>query len=129
MKKIYFLMWSIFAMLWWMTYLFASWYTFSSVSANPDYICVKDIYDSPCEITYCWAWWTNGMRTCYWQQTTQVSYYLIRTSCEAWYSQITLGWNVWWNSWRQSADYISQSSSCTIQQFDNVSPHGDAVGK
>lgn len=129
MKKVYFGIVSILVLLWGIFFLLNNGYSVWSVQANPDYICVKNVQDMPCEISSCSAWWTDGSRTCYWKQTTQVSYYLIRTSCEPWYSQVSLWWNVWWNSWRQWWDYVSQSSSCSIQQFDNVAPYWDAIGK
>lgn len=129
MKKVYFGIVSIFVLLGGIFFLLNNWYRVGNVQANPDYICVKNVYDSPCEIRECWAWWSNGSRTCYGQQTTQVSYYLIRTSCEPGYSQVSAWGNVWGNSGRQWGDYVSQSSSCTIQQFDNVAPYWDAIGK
>jgi len=50
----------------------------STVEANPDYICKKAVIDSPCEIVTCDPWKTDGTRTCNWNKTTEVSYYLVR---------------------------------------------------
>lgn len=95
------------------------------VSANPDYICVKNVTNMPCVLTNypssCSEWTTSWTRTCPWVKTTQVSYYLIRTSCEAWYSQVANG-EAWWASWRNSADYVSGSQNCTITETDTVPP-------
>lgn len=92
------------------------------VNANPDYICKKSVSDEPCVISSCWSWNTNWTRVCNWTKTTEVSYYLIRTDCEAWYTKIAKWWNVWWASWRQWADYVSGTESCSIVQVDRVSP-------
>ncbi|MGE4443528.1 MAG: hypothetical protein AB7E37_00870 [Candidatus Altimarinota bacterium] len=129
MKKVYFGIVSILVLLGGIFFLLNNGYSVGSVQANPDYICVKNVQDMPCEISSCSAWGTDGSRTCYGKQTTQVSYYLIRTSCEPGYSQVSLGGNVGGNSGRQGGNYVSQSSSCSIQQFDNVAPYGDAIGK
>lgn len=161
MKKIYFALASIISILLSILFLLNNWYNFSWVSANPDYICVKNVTDQPCEATSCEPWWTDWKRTCTGKKTTQVAYYLIRTSCEPWYSQIRnctnqcypnpeyycvnnewgwgktcywwepqicnqVCWNVWWASWRNSADYVYNSTSCSVVQVDNVSPEWDA---
>lgn len=94
----------------------------SSVEANPDYICKKSVTDMPCMVTTCEAWKTDGTRNCNWVRATEVAYYLIRTSCEAWYTQVSAGWNVGGNSWRQGADYISWTQSCTVVEVDTVAP-------
>lgn len=97
-------------------------------SANPDYICIKDVVNQPCTIanesTDCTSWSTDWKRTCTWTQTTKVAYYLIRTSCEAWYTKVAR-WSSWWTSWRNSADYPYASEVCTIQQIDNTNPVGE----
>jgi len=94
-------------------------------SANPDYICIKNVVDSPCEVTSCWDWQTNWTRECTWRKTTQVAYYLIRTSCEPWYTKIGLWGNSSWASWRNSSDYATKTESCNVVQVDHVSPTWD----
>lgn len=102
--------------------LVLGWFLYTSTKANPDYICVKNVSNQPCNTTSCSAWWTDWKRTCTWTRTTQVAYYLIRTSCEPWYRQVSAWWNVWWNSWRQWADYVNASETCNIVQQDNTPP-------
>jgi hypothetical protein len=92
------------------------------VMANPDYICKKSVSDMPCEISSCDEWSGSWTRTCYWERTTEVSYYLIRTDCEAWYTKVSNWWNVWWNSWRQTSDYVSGSATCEVEQVDVEAP-------
>lgn len=94
----------------------------SFVNANPDYICKKSVNNEPCVINECWSWDSTWTRTCYWTKTTEVSYYLIRTDCEAWYTKVAKWWNVWWASWRQWSDYVSGTNSCSVVQVDRVSP-------
>ena len=104
-----------------------AWYnnfSINNVSANPDYICKKSVTNYPCSITSCWEWTNLGTRTCYWTKTTEVSYYLVRTTCESWYTQVPNWGNVWWSSWRQWSDYVSGTSSCTIIQSDHIIPTG-----
>ena len=57
-------------------------------SANPDYVCVKNVTHGVCDnITGCDAWDTNThKRTCYGYNITQTAYYHTRTSCEPWYT-------------------------------------------
>lgn len=124
MKKNYILFTIISFLLIWVI----AWYTkfsLNNASANPDYICVKNVTDSPCVLSNypssCSAWTTSWTRTCPWTKTTQVSYYLIRTSCEAWYSQVYHG-ESGWSSWRNSGDYVSGSTNCTITETDTVPP-------
>lgn len=93
-----------------------------SVNANPDYICKKSVSSEPCVISSCSSWNTNWTRICYGQKTTEVSYYLIRTDCEAWYTKVAAWGNVLWASWRQWSDYVSSTNSCSITQVDRVSP-------
>lgn len=97
----------------------------STVEANPDYICKKAVVDSPCEVETCDAWKTDGTRNCNWKKTTEVSYYLIRTECEAWYTKVSNWWNVWWASGRQAWNYVSWTQSCTVVEIDNVPPVWD----
>ena len=127
MKKI--ILWSFVLVL--LTVWVYFWYNNNSsldwVSANPDYICKKAVVGSPCEIpnypASCSAWnSTTHSRTCPWKKTTEVSYYLIRTNCESWYTKVANYWNSGWDSWRNSADYVSSSSSCTITEYDTVAP-------
>lgn len=98
----------------------------SESEANPDYICVKSVTDQPCNVpadgSTCSAWDATWKRTCTGTQTTEVSYYLIRTTCDAGYTQVSAGWNVWGNSGRQWGDYVSQSTTCSIVQQDVVPP-------
>ena len=84
-------------------------------NANPDYICKKAVYNSPCRVT-------NYPSSCPWVKTTEVSYYLIRTECEAGYTKVSVWWNVWDASWRHWADYVSWSNACTITEYDHVAP-------
>jgi len=97
----------------------------STVEANPDYICKKSVSDQPCVVTTCETWKTDGTRTCNWLRTTEVAYYLIRTDCEAWYTKVSAGWNVWGNSGRQTWDYVSWTQSCSVVEVDTVAPVGD----
>lgn len=108
----------------WFYISLASGLSFSSASANPDYICTKEVTGSPCVISSCSAWLTNGTRTCNGTMTTAVSYYLIRTTCESWYSQSSNWGNVGWASGRNSNDYVSWSESCSITEVDNIAPTG-----
>ena len=85
------LTWALFWLVWWFvlwgTYLvYTMWVDTQKVSANPDYICIKDVSRS-CQIDYsnCTDWNTNWERTCYWTRVTQVAYYNRRTTCEKWY--------------------------------------------
>jgi hypothetical protein len=62
---------------------------FNSASANPDYICIKDV-NRACEVkgdAFCTDW-IAGQRTCEGTRTTKVSYFLTRTSCEAGYTKV-----------------------------------------
>jgi len=101
-------------------FYFVVWTT----SANPDYICIKDVSRS-CEVENCWDWQSDWTRVCTWTRTTQVAYYLTRTSCEAWYTQIRWGGYTWWASWRKTADFTYQSVNCSITQTDKTSPFWD----
>ncbi len=96
------------------------------VSANPDYICVKNVTNQPCLATNypssCSAWTSDWFRTCPWKKATQVAYYLVRTDCESWYSKISNWWESWAASWRQWADYVNHSVACTITEEDHDSP-------
>lgn len=98
----------------------------SKSSANPDYICVKSVTDQPCNVptdgSTCSPWDTEWKRTCTGTMATEVSYYLVRTSCEPGYTQVSLGGDVWLDSGRQWGDYVSQSTSCSIVQQDVVPP-------
>jgi len=105
--------------------------TSSSVSANSDYICVKSVVDQPCIVTN-WGPWRETsdpdvkIRTWRGTQVTEVSYYHLRTACEAWY---TNEWVVGYgggDSGRQGrADFPSKSKSCTITQKDVNKPKGN----
>lgn len=126
MKKIALALVALVLVLWGGSYFYFSnnvW--LSNVEANPDYICKKSVVDSPCVITTCEDWKTDWTRNCNWTKTTEVSYYLVRTNCEAWYTKVALWWNAGWDSGRHTADYVSWSESCTIVQVDNVPPLGD----
>lgn len=114
--------------LWWVgLYFYMSQNAWlSSVDANPDYICKKAVVDSPCEVKTCDPWKTDGTRVCNWVKITEVSYYLIRTDCEAGYTKVSAWWNPGWASGRQWADYVSWwTESCTIVEVDNVPPIWD----
>ena len=104
--------------------VFFNGWSVPSVTANPDYICKKQLTDQPCEIQDCQEWDTDGTRVCAGTRVTEVSYYLIRTQCEDGYTRVALGNNVWWPSGRQGADYVSDTEVCFITQFDNVAPEG-----
>ncbi len=105
-------------------YYYTGKWSVDTVQANPDYICKKAVNDSPCEITRCDEWSTEWTRTCHWEKTTEVAYYLIRTSCEAWYTKESKWWSVWGNSWRQGWNYVNATTSCTTVEVDNVAPIG-----
>lgn len=127
------------AMAIWFYWAWFGWTT--KTQANPDYICKKAVTWQECRIQSCWEWSTNWTRTCYWERTTEVSYFHIRTSCEAWYtvartwstsdantaaryadqSALSNNYNSW-SSWRHSVDYPSQTESCTITQTDTTAP-------
>jgi len=105
-------------------YIF-NWGSLTSVEANPDYICKKSVTDTPCMVTTCESWKTDGTRSCNGLRATEIAYYLIRTDCEPGYTKVSAGWNVGWNSGRQWADYVSWTQSCTVVEVDNVPPVGD----
>lgn len=125
MKKI--ALWiSLLILLWLWIFIWSKYnYSLDLVSANPDYICKKAVTNSPCKVTNypssCSEWSSAWTRTCPWVKTTEVSYYLIRTSCESWYTQVPR-WSANWNSWRQGGDYVSASANCTITEEDHVAP-------
>ncbi len=105
------------------------WYIYlasQSTSANPDYICIKDVSDQPCivsdETTDCGAWETDWTRTCNWQRATQVAYYLTRTTCESGYDRVRGGGYTSWASWRKTWDFNYKFENCTIKQVDDTAP-------
>ena len=104
--------------------LIFNWWGIQSVTANPDYICKKQLTDQPCEVQDCQEWSLDGTRVCAGTRVTEVSYYLIRTQCEPGYTRVSLWGNVWWPSGRQGADYVSDTEVCFVTQFDNVAPEG-----
>lgn len=122
MKKLAFWMIFTIGVLSLITISLYKWEEMTSASANPDYICVKDVTWWACEVTSCWAWGTDWTRVCQWRKATQVSYYLVRTSCEPWYTRIGLWWDNGGASWRHTADYVSKWEDCSITQVDNVAP-------
>lgn len=95
-----------------------------SASANPDYICVKNVYSQPCNVTSCGPW-TDKTQVCSGTMVTQVAYYLIRTTCEPGYTQYSNGGNVGGASGRNSADYTYQTTSCTVTRTDTTAPIGE----
>ena len=95
---------------------------FKNVKANPDYICKKSLVNEPCKNLTCWAWSKDWKRVCHWIKDTEVSYYLIRTNCETWYTKVPAWWNVWWKSWRQESDYVSKTKSCSVVEYDHIVP-------
>lgn len=125
-------------------------FSLEKASANPDYICVKDVSWNSCDINTCDEWSINWERTCYWTRVTQIAYYNTRTSCESWYvvdttwstkssntasRYVKQAWyesyldSEWRNahnshpsSWRHSRDYPSQTESCFIVEVDTVAP-------
>jgi hypothetical protein len=113
--------------------LYNKWYDFNSASANPDYICVKQVSNQPCyldaaDLAICNATpWSNQKKVCIWKTTTEVTYISTRVGCEAGY---TNKWetdeSTWlsWDSWRRlgMADYPSDTNSCVITYNDNVQP-------
>lgn len=125
-KLLYFIGVFSFSVWIWLYYFFfmSNW-----TSANPDYICVKSVVNQPCITTHCDSWTADWKRTCHWTKATQVAYYLVRTTCESWYTQVSNWWNVWLASWRQWWDYISDSNTCTVQQVDNVPPIWTAISQ
>ena len=116
----------------------------TEVNANPDYICIKNISNSACKITSCWAWQADHTRTCYGKRTTQVAYYNLRTTCEKGYGNGTrvttandqvhyskadathiLGikrGSANWQGWRHSADFTYATEDCQIVQKDVIAP-------
>lgn len=99
-----------------------SFILFDLSKANPDYICIKNVYNQPCTITHCDDWKQDWTRLCHWVKATQVAYYLVRTYCEDWYTRVSNWWDSLADSWRQWSDYIYASTSCNIIQEDHVSP-------
>jgi len=145
MNKKYLFLWSILVLITSIASMFL-YNNIYSVNANPDYICKKKVHDAPCNIEYCWEWQKDGKRVCTWTKVTEVSYYLIRTDCEVWYTKHRAWWDVpevsyylirtdcevwytkhrrWnskWKSWRQWPDYVSKTESCSVVQVDNTPP-------
>lgn len=116
------IVWSIVALI--VVWITGSFFYINNSSANPDYICIKNVSNSSCEIQSCdeWSAWE---RTCYGKRTTQVAYFLTRTTCESWYSRIR-GWGYTsWNSWRKTADFTYATENCTIKQLDTQAPFWD----
>lgn len=135
----------------WAGYLgFSTWV--QKVEANPDYICVKSVTNSPCQIDYCEDWGQDGQRVCKWERTTKIGYYHTRTTCEAWYTR-QISWstassrtasndlkNKWYgwrldsegknayrahpSSGRHSLDYPYQTEYCQIIEQDTQKPGG-----
>lgn len=98
------------------------YFTSDTVSANPDYICIKNVNRS-CKITSCGAWRTDHTRVCTGTKVTQVGYFLRRTNCEAGYRKVYHGQSLW-SSGRQRGNYATRTASCSILQSDYVSPTG-----
>lgn len=100
--------------------------TLDNASANPDYICKKAQTEQPCRLSNypasCSEWDASGNRTCPWMETTEVSYYLIRTNCESGYTKVSNWGNVWGSSWRHGWNYVSGEVSCNIIESDHVAP-------
>jgi hypothetical protein len=90
--------------------LLFGWYNFESVSANPDYICVKNVSNLPCMINEnltcsedvssnikhsqrcCDPWDViSKSKICYGQRYTKQAYHSVRMDCESWYTQIYFG--------------------------------------
>jgi hypothetical protein len=115
----------------------------TSVSANPDYICVKSV-SRTCSIdeTKCEEWNTKTWtRTCEGTRVSKVWYYHTRTSCESGYT-VEKTWSTstsWtaakfadqsaldsnWNSWssgRHSTDFVYWTENCSIQEIDKTRP-------
>jgi len=134
---------SVSALFFWYFY-FIIWTT----SANPDYICVKNVSRScTVNVSNCWAWNSQGTRYCPWSRVTAVWYYHTRTTCESWYSATWPTWTTATNSsrakdvnsayldaewkkattvhpssWRHSSDFTYSTSSCWITQQDTTPP-------
>jgi len=121
-------------------------FTIDQTSANPDYICIKNVTWESCRITSCSEWGTDWKRTCTWKRTTQVWYYHTRTSCESGYS-VAKNWTTassnsastyapastldseWKNattahpsSWRHGQNYIYDEENCSIVEVDETAP-------
>ncbi len=99
----------------------------NTTSANPDYICKKSIYNSSCRImnypTSCSNWnISTHSRTCSWVKTREVSYYLISTDCESWYTKVLSWWDVSWTSLNKYSEYVSRTENCTIIEYDSIAP-------
>lgn len=91
------------------------------VSANPDYICIKAVYNQPCNVTSCQPW-QSGYRYCTWWQATSVYYYQGRTDCEPGYYQYKTS-DAWlWASWRKNLDNPYETTACSVYQYDNIPP-------
>lgn len=116
---------AVFVCVWFIAFvIFFNGWTVPWVTANPDYICKKQVTDQPCEIRDCQEWSQDWERVCAGTRVTEVSYYLIRTQCEDGYTRVSAWWNVWGSSGRQGADYTSNAEVCFITQYDNVVPEG-----
>lgn len=126
MKKVALWISTLIILVFWIYILILNNKSIDNVWANPDYICTKAVVDSPCDVpnypTSCSPWdQTTHTRICNWTKTTEVSYYLIRTTCETWYTQVAR-WQSGWTSWRQTSDYVSGTSLCTITEYDTIAP-------
>jgi hypothetical protein len=102
--KVYLLWWTILALFVMVFVLFSRWYEFESASANPDYICIKEVSNPSCNITSCGEWTQDWIRECTWIAYSKQAYYSTRVACaEGWNAYEV--WNNNWASWRRTADF------------------------
>ena len=123
MKNKKYIVWSVASVLV-IAWLAFGYLNFMGASANPDYICIKNV-NKTCSVdeTNCSEWdSTTWTRTCEWTRVSKVAYYHTRTSCESWYTWIRGGWFTGWASWRKSADFTYASENCQIEQVDKTRP-------
>ncbi|MCT4617171.1 MAG: hypothetical protein N4A38_03070 [Candidatus Gracilibacteria bacterium] len=92
-------------------------------SANPDYICVKSVSNTPCNVTHYEDWQPDGTRIGYGYRTSAVFYRLTRTDCEPGYSRSRVG-SIDGESGRRTGDMPYSTTSCTIVQVDAMAPVG-----
>lgn len=122
-KKIALGILSLIVIAWWI-YAYTQLGWVEETSANPDFICVKEVTNQACETTSCTEWRADWTRTCTWTAATSVYYELTRTTCEAGYTRIATWRSVWGASWRRTPDMTYTTDTCSIVQTDHTAPVG-----